>query len=44
VWEGLPLSRQRGVVDLLLSIRVLRAKPGARTFGPESVAIEWKTT
>jgi hypothetical protein len=28
VWEGLPLSRQRGVVDLLLSIRVLRANQG----------------
>lgn len=42
VWEGLPLSRKRGVVDRLLSIRVLRAKPGARVFDPSSVEIAWR--
>ncbi len=42
VWDGLPLSRKRGVVDLLISIRVLRTSPGARVFKPESVEISWK--
>lgn len=42
VWEALPLSRRRGVVDLLLSVHVLRTKPGARTFDPECVRIEWR--
>jgi site-specific DNA recombinase len=43
VWDGLPLSRRRGVVDLLLSIRVMRTKPGARVFHPESLEITWRT-
>ncbi|MCU1590246.1 MAG: Resolvase domain protein [Frankiales bacterium] len=42
VWEALPLSRQRGVVDLLVSIRVLRAAPGARVFDPATVEVTWK--
>jgi DNA invertase Pin-like site-specific DNA recombinase len=44
VWEGLPLSRQRGIVDLLMTVRILRAAQGARTFDPASVAIEWRTS
>jgi len=44
VWEGLPLSRRRRVVDLLLEVRVLRTKPGTRTFDPEAVAIHWRVT
>lgn len=42
VWDGLPLSRRRGVLDLLLSVRVMRTKPGARTFDPACVRIEWR--
>ncbi|MDQ3480686.1 MAG: recombinase family protein [Actinomycetota bacterium] len=41
-WDSLPLSRRRGVVDLLLTVRVLRTRPGARVFDPECVRIEWK--
>lgn len=41
-WETLPLTRRRAVVDLLLSVRVLRAQQGAREFDPETVKIEWK--
>ncbi len=44
VWDGLPLSRRRGVVDLLLEVRVLRTKPGARTFDPEAVVVRWRVT
>jgi len=36
VWDGLPLGRRRGVVDLLVEVRVLRTKPGARTFDPSA--------
>jgi site-specific DNA recombinase len=43
-WDDLPLSRRRGVVDLLMSIRVLRTTPGARVFDPHSVQIEWRTS
>ncbi len=43
VWDGLPLSRQRGVVDLLLAVRVLRTTPGARVFDPGAVEVTWRT-
>jgi site-specific DNA recombinase len=43
-WATMPLTRQRAVVDLLLSVRVLRAAPGARSFDPECVEITWRTT
>lgn len=42
VWNGLPLSRRRGVVDYLLSVRVLRTTTGARVFDPDAVEISWK--
>jgi site-specific DNA recombinase len=42
VWATLPLSRKRGVIDLLLTVRVLRAARGARIFDPETVDIAWK--
>ena len=38
-WERLPLTRQRAVVDLLFTIKVLRAQQGARSFDPGSVQI-----
>lgn len=40
-WDTLPLSRRRGIVDLLMTVRVLRTTPGARLFDPECVNIEW---
>jgi site-specific DNA recombinase len=42
VWGALPLSRKRGVIDLLLAVRVLRTARGARTFDPKTVEIAWK--
>jgi site-specific DNA recombinase len=42
VWAGLSLTRRRAVVDLLLSVRILRGRPGARAFDPDTVAIEWR--
>jgi len=42
VWDRLGLSRRRGIVDLLLTVHVLRTQPGARTFDPDCVRVEWK--
>lgn len=43
VWSTLSLTRRRAVVDLLLQTRVMPARPGAREFDPECIAIEWKS-
>ena len=43
-WVALPLSRQRAVVDVLMTVRVLRAQQGARVFDPAAVEIAWRTT
>jgi len=43
VWRGLPLTRRRAVVDLLIDVRILRTKPGARHFDPESIEIAWRS-
>jgi DNA invertase Pin-like site-specific DNA recombinase len=42
VWETLSLTRQRAIVDLLMTVRIMRAKPGARVFDPETVEIAWR--
>ncbi len=42
VWERLPLSRRRGVVDLLVTVSIDRARRGQRTFDPGSVRITWR--
>ena len=43
VWEALPLDRQRAVVNLLMTVRILPAKTrGGRGFDPETVEITWK--
>jgi hypothetical protein len=49
VWESLPLTRQRAVVDTLMRIVVLPRKtrgrlPGGGYFDPESVQVEWRTS
>jgi site-specific DNA recombinase len=44
VWDGLPLARRRAVIDLLLTIRVLRARQGARSFDPGSLEVSWKSS
>jgi len=41
-WDALPLSRRRGVLDLLLEVRVLRTQPGARVFDPQAIELRWK--
>lgn len=42
VWAAMSLSQRRAVVDLLITVEVLRAKQGARTFDPGTVSIEWR--
>lgn len=42
-WQSLSLARRRAVVDLLLTVRVLRTQPGARTFDPACIEIAWRT-
>lgn len=44
-WDGLPLARRRAVVDLLVTVTVLKtARRGNGPFDPETVRIEWKTS
>jgi hypothetical protein len=43
VWAGLPLPRRRAVIDLLIDVRIVPARRGARSFDPETVAVVWKT-
>jgi hypothetical protein len=42
VWRGLALEEQRGAIDTLLTVKVLRPGRGARYFDPQSVSIKWK--
>jgi len=44
VWEGLDLDRQRAAVDVLMSVRLLPVGRGARTFRPDTVEVEWRST
>ncbi len=41
-WERLSLEQRREVVSLLCKVRILRGRPGARAFDPETVEIGWK--
>ena len=43
-WDGLPLARQRAVIDLLLKISVDRTtrRGAAARFDPQSIRITWK--
>lgn len=40
-WPGLPITVRREIIRLLVTVRILPAVRGARTFDPESVKIEW---
>src|SRR3954470_5600114 len=42
LWDQLPLSRRRAVVNLLLEITVHRTRQGPRTFDPAAVQLAWK--
>lgn len=41
-WKRLSLEQQREVIGLLCEVRILRGKPGARYFDPDTVDIVWK--
>jgi site-specific DNA recombinase len=40
---GVPLTRRRAVVDLLMTVTVHRTRSGARVFDPQAVQITWKS-
>jgi len=40
---ALPQETQRRLIDVLLTVTLLKVGPGHRTFNPETVRIEWKT-
>lgn len=42
VWDELPLSHQRLVVDALMTVTILPAGRHGRGFNPDTVAIDWK--
>lgn len=44
VWDELPLSHQRLVVDHLVTVRILPATRRGSGFDPASVDITWKDT
>lgn len=41
-WDALPLTRQRAIVDLLLTVRILPTATRSRAFDPEAVEIGWR--
>ncbi|MDT0387786.1 recombinase family protein [Streptomyces dubilierae] len=45
-WTALDLSRQRAILDWMVTVRVLRAKvgrqPGGKYWDPDAVVFEWK--
>ncbi|PVZ07863.1 DNA invertase Pin-like site-specific DNA recombinase [Actinomycetospora cinnamomea] len=43
VWDELPLSQQRAVIDTLMTVTLQRSGRGARRFTPDTVEIEWKS-
>lgn len=43
-WEALEVSRQRAVIDVLADVVILPPGRGARTFDPDTVRIEWRTS
>jgi site-specific DNA recombinase len=44
VWAGLPLTAKREVIGLLMTVRIMPTRRGSRTFDPDSVKIEWRTS
>ena len=42
VWDGLPLSRRRAVVDLLMTVTVLPVGRSGNAFDPDAVQITWR--
>jgi site-specific DNA recombinase len=48
IWETLPLWRRRGIVRVVMDVRLMPARPGRQPgggyFDPASVHIEWKAS
>jgi site-specific DNA recombinase len=42
VWPSLSIDRQRQAVDALMTLYVMPARRGARSFDPETLRVEWK--
>jgi site-specific DNA recombinase len=42
-WQQLKIEQRREVIDLLCTVRILRGTPGARSFDPTTVDVQWKT-
>ncbi len=43
-WAKLSLPQQREIISTLMRVRIMPTRRGSRTFDPESVGIEWKTS
>jgi DNA invertase Pin-like site-specific DNA recombinase len=43
-WAALTLAQRRDVVDVLMVVRIMPTRRGARSFDPESVKITWRTS
>ncbi|WND34027.1 recombinase family protein [Streptomyces sp. BB1-1-1] len=43
-WEALPLDRKRAVIDMLMTVTILKGRPGRAPFDPETVLIVPKAT
>ncbi len=41
-WEALTVPQRRQVIRTLCVVRVFKARPGARTFDPDTVKVEWR--
>jgi site-specific DNA recombinase len=41
-WDELPLAHRRSILDALVTVTVLPAPQGARTFAPSTVRVAWK--
>ncbi|HEY3925006.1 MAG TPA: recombinase family protein [Acidothermaceae bacterium] len=42
-WERLSTDRQRGIIDVLMTVTLMPPGRGVRVFNPDSVRIEWRT-
>jgi DNA invertase Pin-like site-specific DNA recombinase len=42
IWEGLPLTAKRGVIETLMTVTILPIGKGVR-FAPDQVQIDWRT-
>ncbi|YCI00800.1 recombinase family protein [Arthrobacter sp. D2-10] len=43
-WDAAPIARRRGIVDALMQVSIHPPGRGTRTFRPETVQIQWKSS